>query len=67
MKTAIISDIHGNAPAFKAILEDAAKQGITDYILGGDYCLSGPYPNECIDLIRNLNNSYVIRGNEEQY
>ena len=67
MKTAIISDIHGNAPAFKAILEDAAKQGITDYILGGDYCLSGPYPNECIDLMRNLNSSYVIRGNEEQY
>ena len=67
MKTAIISDIHGNAPAFRSVLEDAKSKGITNYIVAGDYCLSGPYPNECIELLRNLNNSYIIRGNEEQY
>lgn len=34
MKTAIISDIHGNAPAFKAVLEDTKNKGITNYIHG---------------------------------
>ena len=67
MKIAVISDIHGNAPAFKAVLEDAKKQGVTEYIIAGDYCLSGPYPDECISIMRGLERSYIIRGNEEQY
>ncbi len=67
MKTAIISDVHGNAPAFKAVHEDAKNKGVTDFIVAGDYCLSGPYPNECIAILRSLDNSYIIRGNEEQY
>ena len=67
MKYAIISDIHGNATALKAVLEDVKNKGITDYIIAGDYCLSGPYPDECISIIRNLKNAHIIRGNEEQY
>lgn len=67
MKYAIISDIHGNAAAFKKVLEDAEKKGITNYIIAGDYCLSGPYPDECITMLRQLDNAYIIRGNEEQY
>ena len=46
MKYAVISDIHGNLPALKVVLADAEKQGADAYIFGGDYCLSGPYPNE---------------------
>ena len=67
MKYAVLSDIHGNATALKAVLEDAKKQGIRDYIIAGDYCLSGPYPDECITILRQLKNAYIIRGNEEQY
>ena len=67
MKYAVLSDIHGNAPALKAVLEDVKKQGITVFIIAGDYCLSGPYPDECISIIRKLKNAYIIRGNEEQY
>jgi len=67
MKYAIISDIHGNKPALEAVLEDAKSQNVDGYIVVGDYCLSNPFPNECITTIRQLPNAYVIRGNEESY
>ena len=67
MKYAIISDVHGNLPALNAVLRDAEKKNVEGYIFVGDYCLSNPYPNECITRIRELKNTYVIRGNEERY
>ncbi len=67
MKYAIISDIHGNLPALKAVLEDAKNQNITHYLFAGDYSISGPWPNECIQTIKAIPNKYVIRGNEEKY
>lgn len=67
MKFAIISDIHGNYPAFETVLEDANNKGIFNYIIAGDYCLSGPYPDKCIEKLKILENAKIIRGNEEQY
>lgn len=67
MRFAIVSDIHGNLPALNAVIEDAEKNDIDSFILAGDYCLSNPYPDECISRIRNLDNKYSIRGNEEKY
>lgn len=67
MKFAVISDIHGNLPALSAVLADAAEQGADSYIFAGDYCLSGPYINECIEAVRAISNAHVVRGNEEGY
>ncbi len=67
MKYAIISDIHGNLSALDAVLQDAQCRGVDGYIFVGDYCLSNPYPDDCITRIRSLDNTYVIRGNEERY
>ena len=67
MKYAIIADIHGNYPALAAVLQDAKEQGAEGYIFAGDYCLSGPYPNECLAAIRELPNTCIVRGNEESY
>ncbi|MCR5324096.1 MAG: metallophosphatase family protein [Lachnospiraceae bacterium] len=67
MKYAVISDIHGNYPALKAVLDDAGKQEISQFLFAGDYCLSGPWPDECISKIRSIPKKYVIRGNEESY
>ena len=53
MKFAVISDIHGNYPVLKAVFEDFKMRGITKYIFAGDYCLSGPYPDECLTALRN--------------
>ena len=67
MKFAVISDIHGNYPALRAVTEDAARQGITRFLFAGDYCISGPWPDECIAAIREIPGKTVIRGNEEKY
>ncbi len=67
MKYAIISDIHGNYPALQAVIEDIRKQGIENYLFAGDYCLSGPCPDDCISMIKGISEKYIIRGNEESY
>lgn len=67
MKIAVISDIHGNLPALNAVLADAEKQGASEYIFAGDYCLSGPWPDDCVAAIRRIENKHIIRGNEERY
>ena len=67
MKYAVISDIHGNLPALNAVLEDAKNQGITHFLFAGDYCLSGPWPNECVEVIRAIPEKHIVRGNEERY
>jgi len=49
---AIISDIHGNATALKAVLEDIRRQGISTIYCLGDIVGYGPRPTDCIDLVR---------------
>ncbi len=67
MKYAVISDIHGNHPALQAVLNDLRSQRITCCLFAGDYCISNPWPDECIDTIRAIPEKTVIRGNEEKY
>ena len=67
MKYAVISDVHGNYPALEAVLKDAARYGISSFLFAGDYCISGPWPDECIAAIREIPEKRIIRGNEEKY
>lgn len=67
VKFAIISDIHGNHPALAKVLEDAKSRWIDQFIIAGDYCLSGAWPNECIQTLREIKKKQIIRGNEERY
>lgn len=64
---AVASDIHGNLPALNAVLEDAKSRGISEFIFAGDYCLSGPFPDECIATMMALEHTHIVRGNEEKY
>ena len=66
-KFAVIADIHGNLPALNAVLDDARSRGISEFIFAGDYCLSGPFPDECIAALMSLNHTHIVRGNEEKY
>lgn len=51
MRVLIISDIHANLTAFKAVLSDA--EGVWDKIWClGDLIGYGPAPNECVALLR---------------
>jgi predicted phosphodiesterase len=48
---AIISDIHSNYTALKAVLEDIDQKNIKEVFCLGDIVGYGPEPRECIDLI----------------
>lgn len=67
MRIAVLSDIHGNLPALKRVLEDAGKRGIDEFIFAGDYCLSGAWPDECIRTLMRISRKVIVRGNEEGY
>lgn len=60
---AVISDIHGNYPAFKAVVDDAMAKGAAAFLLLGDYIRDTPTLNEVIDIIRTLPNCTAILGN----
>ncbi|MFW5653739.1 MAG: metallophosphoesterase family protein [Planctomycetota bacterium] len=52
MKIAIISDIHANAEALRAVLADIDQQeGIEKLVCLGDIVGYGPHPTQCIDTI----------------
>ncbi|OFI50034.1 serine/threonine protein phosphatase [Floricoccus tropicus] len=62
-KIGIISDIHGNFTALKAVIEDAKKSGVTEYWLLGDIVLPGPGANELFDYLSTLPITVKVRGN----
>jgi predicted phosphodiesterase len=63
--TAIISDIHGNLAAFRAVLEDIAKQNITTIYFLGDVPGPGPNSAECLDLVT-ASCQVALRGDCDQ-
>ena len=67
MKYALISDIHGNKYALKAVLADAQEEGVEKYVFLGDYFMSIPYANETIDILQRQENAFIIGGNEEDH
>jgi predicted phosphodiesterase len=64
---ALLYDVHGNLPALEAVLADAADQGATAYVLGGDYALFGGWPAETVARLRRLDGASWIRGNGERW
>lgn len=63
-KIALISDIHGNLPALEAVLKELGKRNPDIWICLGDIVGYGPYPSECIDIIREKNMMCVL-GNHD--
>ena len=49
---AVISDIHSNTEALKAVLDDITQRGIERVVCLGDVIGYGPEPRECLDLVR---------------
>ncbi len=65
-RVAIISDLHGNATAFAAVLEDLARRGITTIYNLGDVAGKGPRGSECVRLSR-LHCTLTVRGNWDDF
>jgi predicted phosphodiesterase len=66
MRIALVSDMHGNAVAFRAALADLAGQDPDLIVSLGDVAQGGPQPLECVQLLRELRCPCVF-GNSDEF
>jgi predicted phosphodiesterase len=62
----ILSDIHSNLQALKAVLRYSRRRVIERHVILGDLVGYGANPNETLDLIRQMEPQVVIRGNHDR-
>jgi len=65
-KIAFLSDIHGNAVALQAVLEDVQSQGCRQVFVLGDI-INGMDPSGCITILKEIEDLQCIKGNAEHY
>lgn len=65
MRWAVLSDIHSNVVALEAVLTDLEGAGIDRYLCLGDIVGYGARPNQCCDIIRELD-AISICGNHDE-
>ena len=66
MKLAIITDIHGNELALKAVLHEIDQRGdITGIWCLGDMIAMGPDSNEVLDILFGRSDIRMITGNHD--
>ena len=63
MRVAVISDVHGNRVALDAVLEDLP--GVAGVLCAGDVVGYGPWPGECVDVVRREGATAVV-GNHDR-
>lgn len=66
MKFAILSDVHANLEAFRAVLADAREQRCTHHAFLGDFVGYCADPKACIDIVRAMNVP-CVKGNHDEY
>ena len=66
MRVAVISDMHGNDLAFKAVEVDIQKQGVDQIVCLGDAVQGGPQPAGAVQRLRSLN-CPVVMGNADAW
>ena len=65
MRTAIVSDIHGNLTALEAVLADLRWSSPDVILHGGDLAANGACPAEVVDRIRDLGWPGVLGNTDE--
>ncbi len=66
MRYGIISDVHGNLEALRAVFKKLTAYGCDEIMCLGDIVGYGPCPGECIDFLREKNIT-AIKGNHDHY
>jgi predicted phosphodiesterase len=66
MRYLILSDLHSNLEAVRAVIQDARDRGFDQVVCLGDIVGYGASPNEVIDLLRGLEPVAVVRGNHDK-
>jgi predicted phosphodiesterase len=65
-RIAILADVHGNLPALDAVVDDIARVGVDEVLVGGDLVGRGPAGSAVVRRIRALGWP-SIKGNHEDY
>ncbi|MCG8635634.1 MAG: metallophosphoesterase [Desulfobacterales bacterium] len=65
MRLMVFSDIHGNLAALESVLAHAADKEVHRRVCLGDLVGYGPFPNECINIVRGLQNCRCVAGNHD--
>jgi putative phosphoesterase len=65
LRLAVFGDIHGNLPAFEAILADLKRQSPDALLCLGDVAAMGAWPRECVQLLASLD-CPVVLGNADE-
>lgn len=65
-RVAIISDIHGNMPAYEAVMKDIGQRDVTEIICLGDLVGKGPHSELIVDRVRE-DCDRVIMGNWDDF
>lgn len=66
MRVAIISDLHGNEVALRAVLSDIARRGADQIVCLGDVATLGPRPEAVLELVAQ-HASACILGNHDEF
>ena len=67
MKLGVITDIHNNLTALRAVVEQLNQMECDKIICCGDIIGIGPYPEETVQYIMQIPNLIAVRGNHEKY
>ncbi len=67
MRIAVLSDIHANLHAFKAVVKDLKKERPNHIVFLGDLIVNGLYPKACYDLLYDLNVNVNLNGNTDLF
>ena len=67
MKLGVITDIHNNLTALKAVMEKLKQTECDNIICCGDIIGIGPCPEETVQFMMQIPNLIAVRGNHEKY
>lgn len=67
MKLGVITDIHNNLTALRAVVERLNQTKCDKIICCGDIIGIGPYPEETVQYMMQIPNLIAVRGNHEKY
>jgi predicted phosphodiesterase len=62
----ILSDLHSNLHALRAVLRFTRRRAIHRFVLLGDLVGYGAHPNQVLDKLRDLKPRFWVRGNHDK-
>jgi predicted phosphodiesterase len=66
LRIALFSDVHGNAVALRAFLEDLDRESVDHMVCLGDHAQGGAQPAKCLELLQELGCPAVM-GNSDHF